>query len=71
MVSAFSSQLACTEYRAGTRGHSDQPMNTVWRQADGGATRFIASSSGATMSIGSGKTMVEFLSAAITVSVSR
>ena len=29
------------------------------------------SSSGATMSIGRGKTMVEFLSAAITVSVSR
>ena len=33
--------------------------------------RFTASSSGPTISIGNGKTMVEFLSAAITVSVSR
>ncbi len=40
-------------------------------QADAGAIRFAASSSGATMSIGNGKTIVEFLSAAITVSVSR
>ena len=40
-------------------------------QADAGPIRLAASISGATMSIGSGNTMVEFLSAAITVSVSR
>ena len=39
--------------------------------ADGAALRCSALSSGATMSIGRGKTMVEFLSAAITVKVSR
>jgi hypothetical protein len=39
--------------------------------ADGVALRCSAPSSGATMSIGSGKTIVEFLSAAITVNVSR
>ena len=39
--------------------------------ADGAALRCSALSSGATMSIGRGKTMVEFLSAAITVRVSR
>jgi hypothetical protein len=61
----------CT-FERGDRWRSAAPPRQLGlHYADGGAPRCSALISGATMSIGSGKTIVEFLSAAMTVSVSR